>query len=57
MNSTRWQGPAALCAVVLEEYASLSPQLRNRFLAASVFWLKDSGSPDSGLVARTRAVI
>jgi hypothetical protein len=44
-------------AAVLEDYASLSPQLRNRFLAASVFWLKGSGSPDSGLVARTRAVI
>jgi hypothetical protein len=44
-------------AAVLEDYASLSPQLRNRFLAASVFWLKGSSAPDSGLVARTRAVI
>ena len=44
-------------AAVLEDYASLSPQLRDRFLAASVFWLKGSGSPDSELVARTRAVI
>jgi len=44
-------------AAVLEDYSSLSPRLRDRFLAASVFWLKGSGSPDSGLVARTRAVI
>lgn len=44
-------------AAVLEDYSSLSPRLRDRFLAASVFWLKGSGAPDSDLVARTRAVI
>ena len=44
-------------SAVLEDYSTLSPKLRDRFLAASVFWLKGSGAPDSGLVARTRAVI
>jgi hypothetical protein len=42
---------------VLEDYSHLTPKLRDRFLAASVFWLKGSGSPDSNLVSRTRAVI
>jgi len=44
-------------SAVLEDYFHLSPKLRDRYLAASVFWLKGSGAPDSGLVARTRAVI
>lgn len=44
-------------AAVLEDYSNLTPKLRDRFLAASVFWLKGSGSPDSGLVARTRAAL
>ena len=44
-------------SAVLEDYSTLSPKLRERFLAASVFWLKGSGAPDSALVARTRAVI
>jgi hypothetical protein len=44
-------------AAALEDYSHLSPKARDRYLAASVFWLKGSGAPDSSLVARTRAVI
>jgi hypothetical protein len=44
-------------SAVLEDYFSLSPKLRDRYLAASVFWLKGSGAPDSHLVARTRAAL
>jgi hypothetical protein len=44
-------------SAALEDYQHLSPECRNRFLAASVFWLKGSGAPDSALVARTRAAI
>ena len=44
-------------SAVLEDYRHLSPALRDRYLAASVFWLKGSGAPDNSLVARTRAVI
>ncbi len=44
-------------SAVLEDYSNLSPKLRDRYLAASVFWLKGSGAPDSGLVARTRAML
>lgn len=44
-------------SAVLEDYSQLSPKLRDRFLAASVFWLEGSGTPDSPLVARTRAVL
>ncbi|MGH7958883.1 MAG: hypothetical protein ACREH8_18000 [Opitutaceae bacterium] len=44
-------------SAALEDYRHLSPPLRNRFLAASVFWLKGSGAPDNALVARTRAAI
>lgn len=44
-------------SAVLEDYYHLSPEVRNRFLAASVYWLKGSGAGDSPLVARTRAAI
>jgi hypothetical protein len=44
-------------AAALEDYQHLAPGLRDRFLAASVFWLKGSGAPDSALVARTRAAL
>jgi len=44
-------------SAVLEDYFDLSPKLRDRFLAASVFWLKGSGGPNSQLVARTRAAL
>ena len=44
-------------SAVLEDAEFLSPGARDRFLAASLFWLKGSGAPDSGLVKRTRAAI
>jgi hypothetical protein len=44
-------------SAVLEDAALMSPAVRNQFLAASLFWLKGSGSPDSGVVKRTRAAL
>ena len=44
-------------SAVLEDFGHLAPSVRPRFLAASVFWLKGSGSADSPLVARTRAAV
>ena len=44
-------------SAVLEDYHHLSPGLRDRFLAASTFWLEGSGQADSPLVARTRAAL
>ena len=41
-------------AAVLEDYAHVSPGWRDRYLAASVFWLKGSGDKDTDLVRRTR---
>src|SRR4030095_15306299 len=38
-------------SAVLEDYFHLSATVRNRFLAASVYWLKGSGAGDSPLVA------
>src|SRR5581483_1596796 len=34
-------------SAVMEDYAFISPAWRDRFLAASVFWLKGSAGPDS----------
>ena len=44
-------------SAVLEDYAHVSPALRDRFLAATVFNLRGSGSPDNDLVKRTRAAL
>ncbi len=44
-------------SAVIEDYKALSPAYRNRFLAASVHWLKGSSHPESPLVARTRAAL
>lgn len=44
-------------SAVLEDYGHVSAGIRERFLAASVFWLKGSGLDDSPLVARTRAAL
>jgi len=44
-------------SAVLEDYWNISPKLRDRYLASSVYWLKGSGAPDSDLVARTRAAL
>jgi hypothetical protein len=42
---------------VIEDRHALSPAFRNRFLAASVNWLKGASLPDSPLVARSRAAL
>ncbi|MBP3954717.1 hypothetical protein J8F10_05390 [Gemmata sp. G18] len=44
-------------ASVMEDAAFIAPEWRARFLAASVFWLKGSDTPDSPLVTRTRAAL
>ncbi len=44
-------------SAVLEDHGHVSPGIRDRFLAASVFWLKGSTLDDSPLVARTRAAM
>jgi hypothetical protein len=44
-------------SAVLEDYAFMNPQWRNRYLAASVFNLKGSGDRDNDLVKRTRAAL
>jgi hypothetical protein len=44
-------------SAVLEDYAQMSPVVRDRFLAASVFYLKGSAERDNDTVARTRAAI
>ena len=44
-------------SAVFEDYHHLSTDLRDRFLASSVFWLKGSGAHDNPLVARTREAL
>ena len=44
-------------SAVLEDYAHVSPAWRDRFLAASVYWLKGSGGRDTDLVRRTREAL
>jgi hypothetical protein len=44
-------------SAVMEDAAFIAPAWRDRFLAASLFWLKGSGAPDSALVKRTRAAL
>ena len=44
-------------AAVMEDYAHVSPVLRDRFLASAMFYLRGSGARDTDLVARTRAAI
>ncbi|MBI3878888.1 MAG: hypothetical protein HY301_02340 [Verrucomicrobia bacterium] len=41
-------------SAVLEDYRHTSPAQRDRCLAASLFYLRGSGSPDNSLVKRTR---
>ena len=41
----------------LEDYAHVSPPWRDRFFAASTYWLKGSGAKDSDLVKRVRAAL
>ncbi len=42
-------------SAVLEDYAHISPQWRDRFLASSMFQLRGSGGADNALVKRTKA--
>jgi len=44
-------------SAVLEDYEHLSPEWRDRLLAASVFQLRGADSPDNELVKRTRAAL
>jgi hypothetical protein len=44
-------------SAVLEDYFDLSPDLRNRYLAAAMFYLPGSEKPDNALVRRTRAAL
>ena len=44
-------------SAVLEDYAHVSPAARDRFLAASLFWLKGSAGPDAAVVGRIRTAL
>lgn len=44
-------------SAVMEDYARLTPAYRDRFLAASVYWLKGTAGPDSPLVNRVRSAL
>jgi hypothetical protein len=44
-------------SAVLEDYYSVAPALRPRFMAASMFNLKGSGDRDNGLIRRARAAL
>ena len=44
-------------SAVLEDYAHVSPAWRDRFLAASVYWLKGSGDRDTSIVPRIRKAL
>ena len=44
-------------SAVLEDFQHVSPEWRNRFLAASTFQLRGSGSRDNELVKRARAAL
>ncbi|MFO0850875.1 MAG: hypothetical protein U0871_20305 [Gemmataceae bacterium] len=44
-------------SAVLEDYRHLSPGVRDRFLAASLCWLKGSAGPDAPIVKRVRTAV
>jgi len=44
-------------AAVLEDFRNLSPEWRNRYLAASTYNLRGTGSRDNALVERSRAAL
>ncbi|MEY2409063.1 MAG: hypothetical protein QOF48_1733 [Verrucomicrobiota bacterium] len=44
-------------SAVLEDYQTLAPPWRERFLASMPFWLRGSGDKDNELVQRTRAAL
>ena len=44
-------------SAVLEDYHSMSPKWRDRFLASTAFYLKGTGEPDNQLVKRIRSAL
>ena len=44
-------------SAVMEDYAHIAPAWRDRFLAASLFWLKGSAGRNAPVVERTRAAL
>jgi hypothetical protein len=44
-------------SAVMEDYSHLSPEWRDRFLAASLSWLKGSGAKDSPVAKRASAAL
>jgi hypothetical protein len=44
-------------SAAMEDSSNISPAWRDRFLAASLFWLKGSGAGDSPIVKRTMAAL
>jgi hypothetical protein len=44
-------------SAALEDFYHATPAWRNRFLAASTFWLRGAGDPDNDLIRRTRAAL
>lgn len=44
-------------SAVMEDTGHVSAEWRDRFLAASLFWLKGSGGPDAPVVKRVRAAL
>lgn len=44
-------------SAVMEDYRALAPMWRDRFLAASAFFLRGAGDSDNDLVKRTRAAL
>jgi hypothetical protein len=44
-------------SAVMEDYSRLSPGVRDKFLAASLCWLKGSAGPDAPIVKRVRAAV
>ena len=44
-------------SAILEDFRNIRTGTANHFLAASVYWLKGAGSPNSPLVERTRAAL
>lgn len=44
-------------SAALEDFVNVTPAWRDRYLAASVYWLRGSGTPDTDLFRRARAAL
>ena len=44
-------------SAALEDFHHATPAWRNRYLAASLFWLQGFGDPDNDLIKRARAAL